>query len=132
VKFNRIFGNILLIYDSAQKSVISSPIKISFKIIALNRHKEVLSEILIKIEEITDLKSLLIAKKYNMRTEVSRRECVSCKINGRAFREARQIDADLINIEFAKTVNIHCSQCNIYLCRKRKCWERYHNSRKIF
>jgi hypothetical protein len=64
--------------------------------------------------------------------EASRRECVGCKIDGRVTRgyAGRQFGADLTNVEYARTVNTRCKQCNIYLCRKGKCWERYHNSKK--
>jgi hypothetical protein len=132
VKFNRILGNALLIHNSAQESVTSFPAKTPLKTIAPNRHKGVFSEISMKVMKITDLRSLLMARRHNMRTEASRKECVNCKINGKASRGARQIGADLTNIEFAKMINTRCLQCNVYLYRKRKCWERYHNSRKAF
>jgi hypothetical protein len=106
LKPNEILGNALLIYNSTQKSIISFPIKTLLKIIAPNRYKRILPGILMKIKEITDLKSLLIAKKHDMRTGTSRREYVNYKINGKASREARQIGADLTNIKFAKTINI--------------------------
>jgi hypothetical protein len=89
VKFNRIFENILLIYNLAQESIVSFPIKILFKIIIFNRHKGVLPGILIKIEEITDLKLLLMIRKYDMRTEAFRRKYVNCKIDGKVSRETR-------------------------------------------
>jgi hypothetical protein len=89
VKFNRAFENALLIYNSAQESIIFSPIKISFKIIALNRYKGILPRIPMKIEKITDLKLLLIVKKHDMRTEASRKKYVDCKIDGRASRKTR-------------------------------------------
>jgi hypothetical protein len=132
MKFNRVFGNTLLIYNLAQESVISFSIKILFKIIVLNRHKRVLPGISIKIEKITDLKLLLMIRKYDMRTEASRRKYVNYKINGKISRKARQINANLTNIEFARIINIRYLQYNIYLCRKGKYWERYYNSRKVF
>jgi hypothetical protein len=89
MKFNRIFGNILLVYNLAQESVIPFPVRILFKIIVLNRHKEVLSGISMKIEEITDLRSLLVIRRHDMRTEVFRKECVGCKIDERVSRGAR-------------------------------------------
>jgi hypothetical protein len=89
VKFNKVLGNTLLIHDSAQESVISSSIKILFKIIAFNRYKGVLLGIPMKVKEITDLKLLLMIKRYDMRTEASRRKYVNYKIDGRASREAR-------------------------------------------
>jgi hypothetical protein len=89
MKFNRAFGNVLLIYNSAQKSVISSSAKILFKTIAPNRYKRVLPKIPIKIEKITDLKSLLIARRCDVRTEAFRREYVNYKIDGKASRKAR-------------------------------------------
>jgi hypothetical protein len=67
-----------------------------------------------------------------MRTEAFRKEYVNCKIDERIFRRTHQINADLINMEFVKIVNIRCLQYNIYLCRKGKYWERYYNSRKSF
>jgi hypothetical protein len=89
IKFNRIFGNTLLVHDSAQESVISSSVKILFKTIAPNRHKGVLPGIPMKVEEVTNLRSLLVIRKHDMRTEISRRKYVGCKINGRASRGAR-------------------------------------------
>jgi hypothetical protein len=35
-----------------------------------------------------------------------------------------------LGIEYAKTVNTMCKQCNVYLCREGKCWERHRNSRR--
>ena len=58
----------------------------------------------------------------------TRRECISYKINEKVSRGGYL--ADLTNIEYAKTVKTRYKQCNIYLCQKGKCWERYHNSRK--
>jgi hypothetical protein len=89
VKFNRALGNALLIHDLAQELGAPSPPKIPLKTIAPNRYKGVLPEIPMKVEEVTDLRSLLVARRHDMRTEASRRECVSCKIDGKASRGAR-------------------------------------------
>jgi hypothetical protein len=78
-----------LVYNLAQESVALSPLKVLFKIIAPNRHKGVFPGISMKVKEVTDLRSLLMVRRHDMRTEASRRECVSCKINGKASREAR-------------------------------------------
>jgi hypothetical protein len=132
VEFNRALGSALLVYSSAQESIASSPAKAPLKTIAPNRYKGVLPGIPMKVEEVTDLRSLLVARSHDMRTETFRRECIGCKIDGKASRGARQVDASLANVEFAKKVNTRCLQCNVYLCRKGKCWERFHNSRKGF
>jgi hypothetical protein len=89
VEFNRAFGSALLVHDLAQESVVPFSLKVLLKIIAPNRHKGVLSGIPMKVEEVTDLRSLLVARRHDMRTEASRRECVGCKIDGKASRGAR-------------------------------------------
>jgi hypothetical protein len=89
VEFNRALGSALLVHDLAQESVIPFPLKAPLKIIAPNRHKGVLPGIPMKVEKVTDLRSLLVARRHDMRTETSRRECVSCKIDGKASRGAR-------------------------------------------
>jgi hypothetical protein len=74
VEFNRALGSVLLVYDLAQELVAPSPPKVSLKTIALNRHKGVLSGISMKVEEVTNLRLLLVARRHDMRTEASRRK----------------------------------------------------------
>jgi hypothetical protein len=81
-----------------------------------------------EVEAVTDLTSVLLARGHDMRKEDSRRECIGCKIDGKVSGGSR--GGRQLGIEYAKTVNTMCKQCNVYLCRKGKCWERYHNSRK--
>jgi hypothetical protein len=108
VEFNRALESTLLVYDSAQESIAPSPAKALLKIIVPNRYKGVLPGILMKVKKITNLRSLLVTRKHNMRTEASRKECVGCKIDRKASRGARQVNADLTNVEFARTVNTRC------------------------
>jgi hypothetical protein len=88
-EFNRALGSVLLVYDLAQESVVLSSPKVPFKTIAPNPHKRVFPGIPMKVKEVTDLRSLLMIRRHDMRTEVSRRKCVGCKIDRKASREAR-------------------------------------------
>jgi hypothetical protein len=97
-----------LVYDLAQESVAPSPAKTLLKTIVSNRYKGVFPGIPMKVEKVTDLRLLLVTRKHDMRTEASPRECVNCKIDGKASRGVRQVDADLTNVEFARTVNTRC------------------------
>jgi hypothetical protein len=119
-------------FDSVPASI---PAKTNTKLktIIPIRCREALLGIPKKIEAVTDLRSLILAKRHDMCTEASRKEYVSCKIDGRVTRDCakRQFRADLTNVEYARTVNTRYKQCNVYLCRKEKYWERYHNSKKF-
>ena len=102
---------------------------IKLKSIIFNRYRGVLLGILKKVEAVTNLKLILLARGYIMcKEEGTRREYINYKIDGKVSR-GRHL-ADLINIKYAKTVKTRYKQCNIYLCRKEKCWERYYNSKK--
>jgi hypothetical protein len=82
--------------------------------------------ILNRVKAVTDLKSVLLFKNHNIYREGFRRdEYVNCKIDGKIFQLERSINA-----EYASITNMKYKQCNIYLCRKGKYWERYHNSKK--
>jgi hypothetical protein len=89
VEFNRALGSALLVYNLTQESVVPFLVKALLKIIVPNRYKGVLSGIPMKIEKVIDLRLLLVIRKHDMRTEASRKECVSCKIDRKAFRETR-------------------------------------------
>jgi hypothetical protein len=87
--------------------------KKTYKTIAPQRCRGVLLGIPSKVEAVTDMKSIALAKGHNMQKGDSRRECVSYKIDGKISREAitpggRQFGKDLTNVEFAKTVNTRC------------------------
>jgi hypothetical protein len=140
VEFNRGLGSALLVHDptnnnlrgssstSVQASTNSSTqaTRVTLKAIAPNRCRGVLPGIPSRVEAVTDLKSVLLARGHDMCREGSGRgECVGCKIDGKASRSGRPTNA-----EYASTVGTKCKQCNVYLCRKGKCWERYHNSKK--
>jgi hypothetical protein len=66
-----------------------------------------------------------------MRKEGTRRECIGCKYDRKASR-GQLFGADLTNVEYASKVNTRCLQCDVYLCRKGKYWERYHNGKKAY
>jgi len=107
----------------------------TYKTIAPQRCRGVLLGIPSKVEAVTDMKSITLAKGHDMQKGDYRRECVGCKIDGKTSRGAtsereRQFGTDLTNVEFAKKVNTMCLQCNVYLCKGGRCWERYHNSKK--
>ncbi len=69
---------------------------------------------------------MLLTKGHNMYREGSERgEYIDYKIDGKVSRSGRPT-----NTEYASTINTKCKQCNVYLYRKGKCWERYHNSKK--
>jgi hypothetical protein len=123
IEFNRALGSALLLYDPTGESSLTS-----MRSIPPNRCRGVLRGIPIRVEAVTDLTSVLLARGHDMRKEGSRRECIGCKIDGKVSGEGR--GGRQLNIEYAKTVNTMCKQCNVYLCRKGKCWERYHNSRR--
>jgi hypothetical protein len=74
---------------------------------------------------------MLLAREHDMYKEDSRKgECINCKIDGKASRAYRVLGINLANVKYASTVGTKCKQCNVYLCRKGKCWERYHNNKK--
>jgi hypothetical protein len=138
IEFNRALGSALLMHDLTNTDLpasgqvttnTTSTAATKLKSIAPNRCRGVLLGIPKKVKAVTDLKSILLARGHTMCKEKdTRRECIGCKIDGKVSRGGHL--ADLTNVEYAKTVKTRCKQCNIYLCRKGKCWERYHNSRK--
>jgi hypothetical protein len=88
--------------------------------------------ILSKVKAVTNLKLVLLARDHNMRKEEgTRKECISYKYNKKASRD-QLFGADLTNVKYASKVNTRYVQYNVYLCRKRKCWKRYYNSKKAF
>jgi uncharacterized protein with PIN domain len=100
--------------------------------IAPSRCKGVLPGIPSKVKAVTDLRSVLLARDYDMRKKKgTRRECINYKYDGKASR-GQLFSADLTNVEYVSKINTRCVQCNVYLCRKGKCWERYYNSKKAF
>jgi len=136
VEFNRTLGSALLVHDPTNHDLqqsSSTSDRVILKTITPNRCRGVLPGIPSRVEAVTDLKSVLLARGHDMYVEPSlRRECIGCKYDGKASRGVRQVGVDLTNVEWARTVNTRCLQCNVYLCRKGKCWERYHNSKKAY
>jgi hypothetical protein len=83
--------------------------------IAPSRCRGVLPGILSKVEAVTDLRSVLLARGHDMRKEEgTRRECIGCKYDGKASR-GQLFGADLTNVEYVSKVNTRCVQCNVYL-----------------
>jgi hypothetical protein len=126
VEFNRALGNALLIFDPDLPALNLTKTNHKLKSIAPIRCKEAFPGIPKKVEAVTDLKSLLLARGHDMCTEALRREYIGCKIDGRVTRggetaAGRQFGVDLTNAEYAKKVNTRYKQCNVYLCRKGKC-----------
>jgi hypothetical protein len=130
IEFNRALGSALLVYIPTEELREASA-QITLKTIAPNRCKGVLPGIPTRVETVTDLSSVLLAKGHDMRKEGLRRECVACKWDGKASR-GQLFGANQTNVEYAPKVNTRCIQCSVYLCRKGKCWERYHNSKKAY
>jgi hypothetical protein len=109
-------------------NIISTAIT-KLKFIMPNRYRKILLGISKKIETVTDLKSILLTRGHTICKEKgTRREYIDYKIDGKISRGG--YFADLTNMEYAKIIKTRYKQCNIYFCRKEKCWERYHNSRK--
>jgi hypothetical protein len=140
VEFNRALGSALLMHDPINNNLRESfstsvqaltnsftqVTRVTFKAIAPNRCRGILPGILSRVEAVTDLKSVLLVRGHDMCREGSGRgKCIGCKIDGKVSRSERPTNA-----EYASTVGTKCKQCNVYLCRKGKCWERYHNSKK--
>jgi hypothetical protein len=90
---------------------------IKLKAIVPNRCREAFPGIPSVIKAATDLKLVLLARGHTMcKGEGTRRECVSCKDEGKASRDQLVFDAERTSVEFASKVNTRCVQCNIYLC----------------
>jgi hypothetical protein len=135
VEFNKALASALLIYKSIQitgqvtiNTVITA---IKFKAIAPNRYRRIFLRISNAVKAVTDFKSLLLVKGHDMcKEENTRKECIDCKIDGKITREKYLFGVNLTNVKYAKIVNTKYRQCNVYLCRKGKYWERYYNSKK--
>jgi hypothetical protein len=138
VEFNRALASALLVHEPASTAGqattnTSTRVTKGLKSIAPNRCREALSGILSAVEAATDLKSVLLARGHIMcKGEGTRREYVGCKYEGKASRGQLVSSTERTNVEFASKVNTRCVQCNVYLCRKGKCWEGYYNSKKPF
>jgi hypothetical protein len=130
IKFNRALESALLIHDltnnnlresfstSVQALINSSTqaIKVTLKTIAPNRCKGVLPGIPSRVEVVTDLKSVLLARGHNMCREGSGRDkYINYKIDGKVSRSGQPTNA-----EYASIISTKCKQCNVYLCRKGK------------
>jgi len=112
VEFNRALGSALLVHDLSQKSsstsnqVTTQTTRATLKTIAPTRCIGVLPGIPIRVEAVTDLKSILLARGHDMYKEDSRRG-VGCEIDGKASGAYRVFGVNLTNVEYASNVGVN-------------------------